>query len=195
MRFFIALEIPEETRQELLQVQLKLKELIPGVRLTDNGKLHLTITFIGEQPEGIKEQLTQVIRQASIGISPFMVTPSYLDGFPHMHTAHTLWIGVKGDTDKLYLLRHRIKDGLVGLNLEIDERRFIPHVAIAKVNHFKLADWQERKLQQTMLQDFSPIKVSSVKLFESIPEHGFHQHNTLVEVKLNQSHTPDQNQT
>lgn len=184
MRFFIALEIPEETRQELLQVQLKLKELIPNARLTDNGKLHLTIAFIGEQPESIKDQLTEVIKQASIGIAPFEVSPACLDGFPHMHTAHTLWIGVKGDTDKLYLLRHRIKDGLISLNLEVDERRFVPHIAIAKVNKFKLADWQERKLQQTMFQDFSPIKASSVKLFESIPQHGFHSHNTLAEIEL-----------
>lgn len=184
MRFFIALEIPEENKLELLNVQSQLKKLIPEARITNNGKLHLTIAFIGEQPESIKDQLVEIIRKASSGIPPFTVAPSYLDGFPHLHTAKILWVGVKGDTDKLYLLRHRIKDGLIRLNIEVDERRFIPHIAIAKVNKFKLADWQEKELQQTMAQDFSPIKVSSVKLFESIPEHGFHSHNTLAEIKL-----------
>lgn len=184
MRFFIALDLSQESKLELSKIQLKLKELIPQVRLTDPNKLHLTIAFIGEQEDQLQDQLTEVIKQAALGIPPFEVSPAYLDGFLHMHTAHTLWIGVKGDTDKLYLLRHRIKDGLIRLNLEVDERRFVPHIAIAKINHFRLKDYDEKQLQEIMSQNFSPIKVSSIKLFESIPEHGFHTHNTLAEISL-----------
>lgn len=184
MRFFIALDLPEETKEQLRGVQQRLKELVPQVSLTDNDKLHLTIAFVGEQDEGIKDRLVEIIKQASLGISPFSVSPAYLDGFPHMHTAKILWIGVKGEIDKLYLLRHRIKDGLIKLNLGTDQRRFVPHIAIAKVNHFRLNNYDEKKLQEIISQDFSPIKVSSVKLFESIPNHGFHTHNTLAEISL-----------
>ena len=184
MRFFIALDLPGESRNELAKVQEKLKPLIPNVRFTDPEKLHLTIAFVGEQPEEFKTKLIEIMQQSANGISPFTVTPSYIDGFPHLHTANTLWVGVKGDIDKLYELRHHIKDGLSNLRLPVDQRRFVPHIAIAKMNNFRLTKDVEKKFEEIMSGSFTPIQVSSVKLFESVPEHGFHRHNTLAEIQL-----------
>lgn len=185
MRFFIALEIPEESKKELDSVQERLREIIPGIRTTDNNKLHLTIAFIGEQPEGIRDKLTRVIKNAALGIPSFQITPAYVDGFPHLHQAHIFWVGVKGDIDKLMILRERIKDGLADLGLDTDDRRYVPHIAVAKINGgFHIQPDQESKLQNMMEQNFSPIKITSIKLFESIPEEGFHRHNTLAEIPL-----------
>lgn len=185
MRFFIALEIPEECRRQLEVVQNELEKIIPGLRLTNNEKLHLTIAFIGEQSEEMKEKLGRVVKEATFGITPFVITPAYIDGFPDLHHAHTFWVGVSGDIDKLMVIRERIKDGLLGLGLDTDDRRYIPHIAIAKTdNSFRLHPEQEAKLQQLMLDHFQPIQISSIKLFESIPEEGFHKHNTLAEISL-----------
>lgn len=210
MRFFIALEIPEESKKELKEVQKQLQAVIPEIRLTDNEKLHLTIAFVGEQPEEIKEDLVAILKKTTLDISSFEITPGFIDGFPHLHSAHTFFVGVKGDIDKLMVLRERVKDGLISLGLPTDERRYIPHIAIAKVkDNFKIHPDQEAKLQGIMLSEFAPIKISSIKLFESIPEEparntsasvarrlafgkanggqaggGFHTHNTLAEIPL-----------
>lgn len=185
MRFFIALEIPKSSLQELEDVQKSLQKIIPKVRLTKSDKLHLTIAFIGEQPETLKNDLINIIKAATHNISSFEITPAYLDGFPHLHEAHTFWVGAKGEIDKLMLLRERIKDELESLGLDTDERRYIPHIAIAKINnHFQLQKDQEEALQEMMMDQFKPIKITSIKLFESIPEHGFHTHNTLAEIPL-----------
>lgn len=184
MRFFIALEVPEQNRLELQKVGQKLKEIIPEARLTDNDKLHLTVAFVGEQPESLKEDLIKVLKKSSEAMSPFEVTPAYIDGFPNIHKPHTFWVGIKGDIDRLLLIREKVKDGLLSLNLEVDERRFIPHIAIAKVTGFTLSPSQEAELQQLMAQPFTPIQVSSLKLFESIQDEAFHTHNTLFESPL-----------
>lgn len=184
MRFFIALEIPDESRRQLLSLQEKLQQIIPSLKLTDIHKLHLTIAFIGEQNDDLKEPLIDVLNKAVDGISSFSVSPGYIDGFPNLHNLKTLWIGVKGDIDKLHLIRERIKDGLSSLRLPVDERRYTPHIALGKTPPFKLSRTDEEKLQKLMLQDFGVIKVESIKLFESIPTHGFHDHNTLAEIKL-----------
>ena len=178
------MEIPEESKQELEDVQKRLKELIPNFRPSYADKLHLTIAFVGEQPDSLKERLIEVLTRASRDIPAFNVTPAYLDGFPHLHSANVLWIGVKGDIDKLYIMRHRIKDGLVSLNLSVDERRFVPHIALGKVSDLKLSAFAEREFEKIELQTFKPIRVDSIKLFESIPNTGFHEHNTLAEIKL-----------
>lgn len=184
MRFFIALEIPDNSKKELDTLQNKLKTIIPEFKTSDADKLHLTIAFVGEQPDNLKEALTEVISKAVEGIPPFSFTPAYIDGFPHLHNARIIWIGVKGDIDKLHLIRHRIKDGLQTLNLDVDDRRFIPHIALGKLSNFAITAYEEVNLQKLEQISLKPINVSSIKLFESIPNKGFHEHNTLAEIKL-----------
>ncbi|MBI3485583.1 RNA 2',3'-cyclic phosphodiesterase [Candidatus Daviesbacteria bacterium] len=184
MRFFIALEIPEENKLELELLQKQIKALIPKSHPTNSEKLHLTVAFIGEQPEDFKQKLAEVLAQSVDGIKAFEVTPGYLDGFPTLHFPKVIWVGIKGDIDKLFILRERIKDGLVSLNLPSDERRFIPHIALIKVSNFQITPELEREFERITQKSFKPIKVSSIKLFESIPNHGLHQHNTLAEIKL-----------
>ena len=185
MRFFIALEIPDTSKKQLEQVQQKLKQIIPEVRLTDSEKVHLTLAFVGEQNNSLVNDLIAIIQKAVQEIAPFEVTPAYIDGFPELHHPQVFWVGVKGDIDKILLIRERIKDGLVNLHLPTDERRFIPHISIAKINkNFSINSDTEESLQKIMTQSFDPIKISSIKLFESIPDHGFHRHNTLAEISL-----------
>ncbi|MBI3109629.1 RNA 2',3'-cyclic phosphodiesterase [Candidatus Daviesbacteria bacterium] len=185
MRFFIGLEIPNENLLQFQAIQAKLHTLIPQVRLTDLAKIHLTLAFLGEQPVELKGQLAEIIRKAAENVPNFEVTPAYIDGFPHLHHPQALWVGVKGDIDKILLIRERIKDGLASLHLPVDERRFIPHISIAKANnHLKIDQKLEANLEKIMAQAFDPIKISSIKLFASLPQNGFHSHNTLAEIKL-----------
>lgn len=185
MRFFIALEIPSENLAQFKAIQDSLHTLIPQARLTALDKIHLTLAFIGEQPDGLKDKLIDVITNAVLGIPAFEVTPSYIDGFPNIHHPQVLWLGVKGDIDKILILHERIKDRLAYLHLPTDERRFIPHISIAKLNNsFLVSRNLETDLEKMMAQNFAPIQITSIKLFQSIPSGGFHKHNTLAEVYL-----------
>lgn len=184
MRFFIALEIPQNNKTQLKAVQDKLKDSLPSLRLTDPEKLHLTIAFIGEKNASLKDSLIKILQQSSQDLPSFEVTPAYIDGFPNLHHPQTLWCGVKGDIDKLMVLRERVKDQLANLQLETDPRRFVPHITLAK-GIVKITPEIESQLQHLMLEiNFSPIKITSVKLFESVPSGDFHHHNTLCEVRL-----------
>lgn len=186
MRFFIALEISDTNRAKLQSLQSKLHTLIPQLNITYPQKLHVTIAFIGDQKDEIKDSLIQVLQQAAKGIAPFEVSPAYIDGFPNIHIPDVLWMGIKGDIDKLFILHERIKDGLKHLQLPVDERRFIPHITIAKwPEPYRISDDLELEIEQLGSSiHFDPIKVTGIKLFESIPDQGFHHHNTLAEIKL-----------
>lgn len=184
MRFFLALEVPEHNRHEITQVQHAINKILPNLRLTNPEKLHLTLAFLDEQPDELQDPLVSMLEQTVKDITNFEVTPSYIDGFPNLHHAHILWMGVKGDVDKLFLIRERIKDGLKQLDIHIDERRYTPHIAIGKLSELSLASEQEAQIQKLAADRLSPINVTSIKLYQSIPNHGLHSHNTLAEVKL-----------
>ena len=104
MRFFIALEIPSENGFQFQAIQDSLSKLIPQVKLTSLDKIHLTLAFLGEQSDNLVSDLPRIIQQAASGISPFEVTPAYIDGFPNLHHPNNLWVGVKGDIDKVLLI-------------------------------------------------------------------------------------------
>ena len=53
MRFFIALEIPSENLPQFESIQTSLQKLIPEVRVTNLDKVHLTLAFLGEQPDDL----------------------------------------------------------------------------------------------------------------------------------------------
>lgn len=185
MRFFIALEIPEENKEQFQAIQNSLQTLIPQARFTDKNKIHLTLAFIGEQPDDFKQKLIDVIKKAAFQIPPFEITPAYIDGFPSIHKPYVLWVGVKGDIDKLFIIAERIRDQLEYLHLPVDERRFTPHISIAKLNNnFQVDRSLEENLEKIAAVSLDPIKVAAIKLFESVPDGGLHKHNTLAEIKL-----------
>src|SRR3989338_1440505 len=185
MRFFIALEVPEENRQEINLIQERLKQLIPEVRLTDYHKLHLTLAFIGDHDQSLKADLVEIINLAALDIPHFVVTPAYMDAFPKLHDPHTFWLGVKGDVDKLFLLEERLKDQLLKIKLEVDNRRYIPHIAIGKIPSYEIDETLEAQLEDIVINSrLSPISIAAIKLFESIPSGDFHEHNTLAEIQL-----------
>jgi len=185
MRFFIAFEIPSQNIPSFQAIQDRLSKLIPQAKITDLDKIHLTLAFLGEQEDQLQEKLIEIIKKAVENIPSFEVTPAYIDGFPNIHEPNILWVGVKGDIDKILLIRERVKDGLQSLNLPVDERRFVPHITIAKLREdIKVDQNLEVELQKLMTLPFDPIRISSIKLFESVPNEGFHSHNTLSEIKL-----------
>lgn len=185
MRFFIALEIPKQNLAQFQAIQNSLHTLIPQARLTNLDKIHLTLAFLGEQPEELKDKLINIIKKTSFQIPSFEITPAYIDGFPSFHKPFVLWIGVKGDIDKLFLIAERIKDELEYLHLPINERRFVPHISIAKLkNNFQIDRNLEEKLEKIAAGSFNPIKITAIKLFESAPDGSLHKHNTLAEIKL-----------
>lgn len=185
MRFFIALEIPTENLAQFQSIQERLHTLIPQARISDVDKIHLTLAFIGEQEDSLKDKLIEIIKDATINMPVFEVTPAYIDGFPDIHHPQVIWVGVKGDIDKILLIREGIKDGLETLGLPVDERRFTPHISIAKLNNgFDISRKLEVEIEKIMAEAFDPIRITSIKLFESEPNEGFHKHNTLAEIQL-----------
>ncbi len=191
MRFFIALEITDQNRTQIRQIQQEVAQVLPEARLTNPEKLHLTLAFIGEQPDSLKERLVETLAKATRDIPPFEITPGYINGFPSLHHPNVLWIGVKGDIDRLIVIQQRLEDELTDLKLPVDTRPFMPHITIAKFNSPEISHKIEDQLREIMDRHLDPIYIDSIKLFESIPDSGLHSHNTLAEIRLTPNSQPE----
>jgi len=134
IRSFIAIELPEGVRAGLRKIQADLKS--PGhnfVKWVSPESIHLTLKFLGNiSPQKVAD-ISKVIEDASVGVSPFNLTVSGVGAFPNLRRPRVLWVGVDGELDKLVALQQRIDSGLGSLGFAPEARPFTPHLTLARL--------------------------------------------------------------
>lgn len=123
MRLFIAINFNDEIKKLLSKAADELKNLSVSGSFTRPENLHLTLIFIGETDRlsDIKHCLD------SVECPPFKVAV----GSAYGCFGTTLWAGVKADEELNFLVK-TLRRALLEKGFKIDERRFKPHVTLAR---------------------------------------------------------------
>lgn len=145
VRCFIAIELTEEVKRGLktIQAQLKSGGQFP-VKWADPYGIHLTLKFLGNVAEDRLGEITAAMEEASHGVSPFQLEVRELGVFPNPRRVQVAWVGVGGEVEKLGTLQQRLESGLEGLGFAPENRRFTPHLTLARVRDQASADERER---------------------------------------------------
>ncbi len=136
-RAFVALLLDDATRAAVAaQIDhLRAVERASGraVAWVPAQNLHLTLKFLGEQPEprlaAVQEALAAVARTAR----PFAVTLQGLGAFPGLERPRVLWIGLAEGGADARALQERVEVALAPCGLEPDGRPWHPHLTIGRV--------------------------------------------------------------
>ena len=125
LRLFVGIEFPPELKLELSL----LCSGVPGARWVDPGNLHLTLRFIGE----ISEDIAADVDAALVGLKARRFTLQLAGtGVFGGNKPHALWVGVERHPD-LVRLRDKIEQALIRTGLAPEQRRFAPHVTLARL--------------------------------------------------------------
>ena len=122
LRLFVGIDLPPELK---LQLSL-LCAGVPGAKWVDPGNYHLTLRFIGEVDEGVAEDIDDALRQ--IRAPRFDVTLATVGHFG----LRMLWVGVERN-HALQHLHEKVESALGRLGFPPDERRYSPHVTLARL--------------------------------------------------------------
>jgi 2'-5' RNA ligase len=136
MRTFIAIEIPEETKRAMAEVQARLKGSGAEANWTRPEGIHLTLKFLGEVPEGSVSDVTAALVQAANGRGRFHLKVAGTGVFPNEKSPRVVWIGISGELDKLRGLQIRVEEQMVRLGFQPEDRRFTPHLTLGRIKHF-----------------------------------------------------------
>jgi 2'-5' RNA ligase len=134
IRSFIAIELPEAVKIGLQQLQTELT--LPQysfVKCVAPEGIHLTLKFLGSVPAQKMTEITRVMEQASQGVSPFQLQITEVGAFPDLRRPRVLWVGIKGEVDKLVSWQQLIDNGLVPLGFAKEARPFTPHLTLARL--------------------------------------------------------------
>lgn len=171
IRVFIALAIPPETRQVLVETRRRLGAAIPsGVRWVDPPGIHLTLKFLGNIDPHLVDNLLEAMRRSAQGSSPFRLQLSGLGLFPNAREPRVLLVGVAGDLDPLRGLQDRVEEAVVKLGFPRESRPFSPHLTLGRVHDRSHPDVRERvrtSLSATTLEPSDLWQVKAVHLIHS----------------------------
>lgn len=123
MRLFFALWPDEVTRARLAALQHGLKG-----RKTRPGNLHITLAFLGEQPESLLPGLQELLQELSV---PDMHLS--IDHIVNRKRQRMVWACMQQVPESLLGLQRALCTGLQQRGIAFDRRNhFTPHVTLAR---------------------------------------------------------------
>ena len=94
MRTFIAIELEEETKAQLAEVQAEAEKLCRRGNYTPKENFHLTLHFLGEVQEEDLDYLQEAIYETARRNRPFTMTIDKIGFFPRGNKG-ILWAGIE----------------------------------------------------------------------------------------------------
>lgn len=164
IRLFVGLELPEDIRHALCG----LAGGVPGADWIPAEAMHLTLRFIGDISEADAEDAHDAllrVRAPAFDLS--------LQGVGHFATGdelRVLWAGVARN-DALAQLRRNVDSALVRMGFPPEERRWRPHVTLARCAGASVLRAQAFLAHHALFRA-GPFRVGHFTLFSSLRHSG-----------------------
>jgi RNA 2',3'-cyclic 3'-phosphodiesterase len=129
MRLFVALDIDDAIRERIARFIDGLQGFAPDARWVKPESLHVTLKFIGEQPEPMTEKIRQAL--ATVRTCAVEIQFGGFGFFPTAKSARVFWIGMEAGPE-LASLAAAVDEKTAGLGIPQEERAFTPHLTLAR---------------------------------------------------------------
>ncbi len=171
IRSFIAIELPDELKLELIQLEARLKlDKQPWVKWVNPDSIHLTLKFLGNIAVDRTGEITRAMEEAVQGIPPFHLKVKELGVFPNLRRVQVAWVGISGEVNKLSQLQKGIESNLTPLGFAPESRPFTPHLTLARLRDQASLDERQRfgqLIASTTFEAAYTIEVDAISLIRS----------------------------
>lgn len=137
MRAFIALEIPEEIKKEIGEIQNQLKKLGLQARWVNPKITHLTLAFLGSITPDKIVSINKILKEGAGEINSIHLYLLKLACFPNSTKARVIFIDLGGELEKLNTLATKIRNLLKGKGIWFDKKLSITHITLARIKKIK----------------------------------------------------------
>ena len=168
VRTFIAVSLPGPVKQELKQLQARVKKMGVHASWPRPEAFHLTLKFLGDVSLGHMGSIQRCMEKAASQSAGFQLKAQGLGIFPSVKRPRVIWAGVGGRTDLLEQVFNNLEKGLAPLGFQKQGQRFSPHFTLARVKH-KTADPVDfvRLIRECSDVRSMPFSVATIDLYKS----------------------------
>lgn len=125
-RLFIAIDFPDDLRDALANICFG----VPAAKWVSKDQLHLTLRFIGDADDNLFSEIEGTLHD--VNASRFSLTFKGVGYFPPRRKPNVLWAGIE-PCEELLHLRDSIGTLMEELGLEPEERKYHPHLTLARL--------------------------------------------------------------
>ena len=125
-RLFVAIDLPESTRQLLASLDPQIR----GVRWVEPTQMHLTLAFFGDVADDIELPLQEKL--GAIEFGAFFLPVVGVGTFSAKGAPKIIWIGVGKAHPHLFQIYKRVQEAALAAGLEPELRPWHPHITIAR---------------------------------------------------------------
>ena len=130
MRTFIAIELEEETKAQLAEVQAEAEKLCRRGNYTPKENFHLTLHFLGEVQEEDLDYLHEAIYETARRNRPFTMTIDKIGFFPRGNKG-ILWAGIER-SNHLQRLFSTLEKSLEQQGFARERKGLSPHITLGR---------------------------------------------------------------
>lgn len=137
IRTFIAINFPDDLKNSIKVFQNQLKDpRLNFVKWVDPELMHITLRFLGDRSEKEINSVKEVLRPLASRISIFSLRTGQTGFFPNINSARIFWLGLEGNTDKLYDLYNMVEEALRKEGFEKEKKAFTGHITLARLRDY-----------------------------------------------------------
>ena len=128
MRMFIAVNFDETVKEQIIQVQDRLRKHSLKGNFTLQDNIHLTLVFLGELPENKIDTIKKII--SSIEFEPFQIMFSHTGSFDR-DDGKLFYLELE-QCDQLLSIQKKLTAMLLESKFIIENRKFFPHLTLSR---------------------------------------------------------------
>jgi len=168
MRAFIAIELSDEIKDALAQIQFHLKYAGADVKWVEKDNIHLTLKFLGEIDDKICGKVRDTLDEVAKSVRPFELSLKDIGAFPKIEFPRVIWVGLDKGAKESTEFAAKVDESLSDLGFDKETRPFTAHLTIGRVRSPKNKEALKEKIQSYTLQPTPYTQlISYLVLFQS----------------------------
>jgi 2'-5' RNA ligase len=165
MRLFFAIDFPEAIKEKLISDLKPLKNNYPGLKWIKKQSLHLTIKFIGEESQAKTREISKIAKNVFSHLETFQLSTKSLGFFPNKKRPRVFFLALN-NPDQLFDTVTSLEEGLDSVGIEKENRKFLPHITLARIKNLHLQPEQISELENFKYTPFS-LFIDEIILMQS----------------------------
>jgi RNA 2',3'-cyclic 3'-phosphodiesterase len=129
MRIFVGIDLSSEVRARIEHFVKGVEGFAPEARWMRPESLHITLKFVGEQPQERVEAMIERLRQ--VESCAFEIHLAGHGFFPTATAPRVFWIGIQA-CSRLAELAEKIDATMAALGIPREDRPYSPHLTLAR---------------------------------------------------------------
>jgi len=172
IRAFVAILLCDAVREAVAAMVERLRPLGPPVAWVPAANLHVTLQFLGNQPEERLAAATEALHAAAAKSAPIEVTLHGIGAFPGLERQRILWVGLALGALEVRALQERVAVALAREGFPREDSAWHPHLTIGRV--YDERRWRReagpalrQALAQAATTGFGTARIAEVALMQS----------------------------